>query len=78
MEATLRRVATIVTYSVAFWAMKQIKYRADFGLLVLFFDRWKVFEKTSETMPPELGLKIFADFQYHIFILNEKWKDLVA
>ena len=66
MEATSRRVATIVTYSVAFWAMKQIKYRADFGLLVLFFNHWKVFEKTSETMPLELGLKILTDFQYHI------------
>ena len=66
MEATSRRVATIVTYSVAFWAMKQIKYRADFGLLVLFFNHWKVFEKTSETMPLELGLIILTDFQYHI------------
>ena len=37
MEAKVRRVATIVTYSVAFWAMKQIKYGADFGLLVFIF-----------------------------------------
>ena len=37
MEATLRRVATMETDSVAFCVTKQIKHRADFGLLVFTF-----------------------------------------
>lgn len=71
MEATLRRVATMRTDSVARSATKQIKQRADFGLL----------KDSFLYLPPELGFDSLQIFTFFIYrsgkVKLPEWVDIV-